>query len=187
MERKKQPARYISLVAANYIRLDDQSQPASPIPLIRGEGQREVKERYCTADEVYVLGATPGKIFDASRDAINEALGLTYHDVEIPKSNRNRVKLITTFREWDKAILRDHSAAIAARLGKRVDAMANRPDAPLREISQMNHFGYSYDDPILGKSTKDQLKTEFPHLWSPEFEGPVAAMEIVTRFFGVKL
>lgn len=164
------PGKYISLSAGNFISLTPRraSMRPMPIPLVRGEGQKDVKELYFTkADEVYVV-APLGKVFVRDVRDLNHAFGLEKNDGEHEKQpyeevladgRQSYVKLVTTLREWEGALLTRHSNAVEQALHMNHTGISE----PTEDINDIHHFCYPYDRHIKGKSRRLQAAIELPH------------------------
>jgi hypothetical protein len=165
---KEARTKYIALSAGNFVRLET-GQPSYPVPLIRGEGQKEVKELYIkTAHEVFVL-APLGKLFLKGTDQINKQLKLSnqskqigsqpYEAVNIDDQDRAKLKVVTTKRNSSKSILSRHSSVIHALL----QSDPSGESTPTGDINSVRNFCYEYDEHINGKTPEEQCEIEFPH------------------------
>ncbi len=184
-DKKERPGRYMALAAGNFLRLS-QAGPGYPIPLVRGAGQKEIKDLYvASAHEVYVI-APLGKIFFASTLDINKALGLSldsnaehkkraYQEVAVHKAKGQFVKLVTTLRNSTNSILLPHSAAVKASLGHDLDRPGNSASGDIQDLC---HFCYPFDDHVKHKSFDEQVKVEFPHEATQN-------LAFMSRFFSV--
>lgn len=167
-DHQRRHGRFIALVGANFVRLD-KPRGAHIIPLVRGAGQKDVKEKYVErADEVYVIAAL-GKMFMATTKIINDTFALVgkgkqpgrvYEDVPIRGAKSDRVKLVTTYRAESTSILHRHSDVILTRLG-----WPNPDDNPpdFSDITKVKPFCYAFDEHVRGKKVKEQIKIEIPH------------------------
>jgi hypothetical protein len=156
--------RRIAILAANYIRLfDGEGISAQPTPLIRGVGQRDIKQLYVKADEAYIMGCC-GKLYCGTTESLNSVLGLPaddlYHDVTIDQEKTRTVKLVTTVRRTPEAILGPHSTRVLGLLGLPFDPPEPKFDG---DINNMTDFCYIYDESVKGKDRKEQEEIEFPH------------------------
>ena len=164
------PARHISILAGNYIRMHTAgTEPVVPVPLIRGVGQRPVKERYVRcAHEAYIMGCI-GKLFKGSTDEINGALKVKadsvaglYEDVQVKLYDGTLAKVVTTIRTAESAILKTHSSRMHGLLGLQLSTESDL-DSYSRSMNSIPHFCYPYDEPIKGLKPDQQKKVEFPH------------------------
>lgn len=111
-----------------------------------------------------------GKIFLQDKPQINKALHLDhsskdpdkqlYNDVIVNVQQQDKIKVVTTARNWQHAILSRHSSAVDALLGLNPNSAEPHPTAPIKDV---HHFGYIYDEHIKGKSFDEQVRIEFPH------------------------
>lgn len=170
----EQKGRYIALSAGNFLRLQSSkpSKPSFPIPLVRGAGQKPIKELYVMrSDETYIL-APLSKVFLRDTGLINKELHLDkkatepdkqqYEPVDVEGPAQQKFKLITTSRTWEKSILFHHSAAVKSRLGCSEQANGELPPHT-GPIDKMEHFCFAYDQHIRGKRPAQQVRIEFPH------------------------
>ena len=187
-KREGPQARFIALTTGNWIRLR-RSQPTCPIPLARGKGHFEFKQKlFNISDEVYVV-APLGKVFiHASNDEVNRVLGFaqdatgqekSYREVKILGKKPAVTKLISTYRPPD-FLLTTHATRLCALL----DIDQNEPFEILREkfrktkeIHDIPHILFKFNE--LSDNLWLQFITEFPHEHTRH-------EEFVRRFFGVQ-
>ena len=126
MLRNQHPAAVtIGLTTGNWLHLSD-TPPVWPIPLARGEGHREFKEKLIQhSKEVYLLSPL-GKLFaNVSADRVNSAWGFTsdnpnprrrtYGAVSVAEEKRSSIRVVSTSRSATQ-VLYKHSALIDALL-----------------------------------------------------------------------
>jgi hypothetical protein len=165
---------FISLVTGNWIRIRGNT-PHCPIPLVRNEEHRRVKQAMVdVSNEVYVL-APLGKIFvRLGEDAVNKELDirtqdLWYKDVGIEHEKAGFVKLVSTVRQ-------DHR--LLHRVGVEVETILapGRTDPSRQEMErlvkldseQMPSLLFAFDRLPTDRTAETEI--EFPHKYTQDAE-----------------
>jgi hypothetical protein len=162
---------FIGLVTGNWIRLRG-TVPICPVPLARGRGHREFKQKLIdNSDEVYAV-APLGKIFiGVQPEDVNKALGFSaayqdpdrqpYDEVEITNDKAAFVKIVTTYRG---------PGYVLSELSTRVRAYTDSLDAQniayhLKRFSKASVLDIPHILFPFNKLPQDwflQIETEFP-------------------------
>jgi hypothetical protein len=187
-KKKETKNKFIGLVTGNWIRLQTEGH-LCPIPLARGTGHLEFKQKLITySDEIYI--ATPlGKIFiDASLTSINKALELestkrdldpskqSYDEVNISEQKIPSVKLISTYRLFTERVLYDHGLMLQGLLGGKSFIFPNQfPETLIKQT--LPHILFPFDK--LPSNRYLEIETEFPHITTQR-------EEFMRKFFHVR-
>jgi hypothetical protein len=168
----------IGLTVGNWVMLE--GTPARAIPLARGAGHKAFKEAvFASCDEIYFISplckiikadrrrSAADSLNDFNQDLLNtvptepDQKGAYMRvDLDSVQPDRDRIKLVTTYRSKSTSIVRLHSRLIMESL--EVEPSADYGSALEKPIRELEHFVYCHDthsDFPFG----EQLKVELPH------------------------
>ena len=165
--------RYIVLAAGNFVRLSQgRSSFTCPIPLVRGDKQKTIKDLYISlADEAYLV-APLSKLLLPLTAEINKAMNfsseakdpkrLPYAEVSVNET-LNPIRLVTTLRKGDSCLLSRHSIAVKSRIDLEEYLEPDNLPNPATRFKDLRHIGYLFEEHVTGKTIDDQIPIELPH------------------------
>lgn len=167
IKEEAESAVFLGLVTGNWVRIR-RTMPQCPLPLARGPGHLDFKQKLIDiCDETYVV-APLGKVFvNTSKDELNIALGFgldqhtgdggrPYDEVSVTNEQKAKsIRLVSTIREGHR-LLYAHSRVVSSAL--------NSPETQVSSLSTSSgpgHLLFPFD--TLPSLPQLELKTEFPH------------------------